>query len=106
MKNIVVLHTTVSKIEDARKLTKILLDEKLIGCAQIEGPIDSMYRWNNAIESAKEYRLSVKTISDLSAKVMNTIKINHPYELPEIVGNSYEVCSEEYRNWLIDEVKE
>lgn len=104
MKNIVILHTTVSKIEEARKLTKILLDKKLIGCAQIEGAIESMYRWNNAIESGKEYRLSVKTTSDLTTKVMDTIKKHHPYELPEIVGNNYEFCSEEYRNWLIGEV--
>ncbi|WP_458777465.1 divalent-cation tolerance protein CutA [Desulforhopalus sp. 52FAK] len=104
MKNIIVLHTTVSKIEDAQKIASLLLGEKLIGCAQIDGPIESIYTWKDAIETEQEYRLSVKTTNALSTRVMEMIQKHHPYEVPEIVGNRLEYCSKEYQNWLIGEV--
>ena len=104
MKNIIVLHTTVSKIEDARKIVEILLRKKLVGCAQIDGPIESMYTWKDVVEVEQEYRLSVKTTSGLAARVIEMIQNHHPYELPEIVGNRLEYCSEDYKNWLIGEV--
>lgn len=105
MKNLVVLHTTVSKIEDAQNISAILLKEKLIGCAQIDGPIQSIYTWKDAIETEQEFRLSVKTTNALSLEVMDMIQKHHPYELPEIVGSKLEYCSEDYKNWLIGEVK-
>jgi len=104
MKNIIVLHTTVSKVEDAQKISEILLTEKLIGCAQIEGPIQSMYTWKGTVESEPEFKLSVKTSSNLSDRVIEIIKKHHPYEVPEIIGNRLDYCSEEYQNWLIGEV--
>lgn len=104
MKNIIVLYTTVADIEDARKMAHILLSLKFIACAQIDGPIESVYRWEGTMESEKEYRLSVKTIDDLAEQVIEKIKTLHPYELAEIVGQPVMYCSEEYKNWVASEV--
>lgn len=104
MKNIIVLHTTVEKIEDARKIGRTLLNLKLIACAQIDGPIESIYTWKNAIENENEYRLSVKTIDDLAEMVIEKIKTLHPYEVAEITGHPMLYCSEEYSKWVTSEV--
>ena len=105
MKNIIVVHTTVEKKKDAEKIAQLLLERRLIACAQIEGPIQSIYRWKEAIETAKEYRLSVKSTADLAARVMDTIQSNHPYEVAEITGHPLEYCSPAYQNWLVREVE-
>lgn len=104
MKNIIVLHTTVAKIEDARKIAQGLLDLKLIACAQIDGPIESIYKWKDAIETEKEYRLSVKTIDDLADQVIEKMKTLHPYEVAEIVGQPLLYCSKDYKIWVASEV--
>lgn len=106
MKNIIVLHTTVENIEDARKMAQELLNLRLIACAQIDGPIESMYRWNDSIQTEKEYRLSVKSTDDLASQVVEKIKTLHPYEVPEIVGHPLTYCLEEYQNWVKSEVND
>lgn len=104
MKNIIILYTTVAQIEDARKIAQVLLDLRLIACAQIDGPIESIYRWKESVETSKEYRLSVKSTKDRATQVMETIQKHHPYEVAEIVGQSQEYCSTEYQNWIVEEV--
>ena len=106
MKNIIVLRTTVAKREDARKIAQILLDIRLVACAQIDGPIESIYRWKGSIETSKKYRLSLKTISDFAPQVIEKIQSIHPYEVAEIVGESLQLCSMEYQNWLLGEVSD
>lgn len=106
MKNIIVVHTTVEHLEDAEKISQILLDKRLIACAQIDGPIHSIYRWEESIENAQEYRLSVKSTAERAARVMETIQANHPYEVAEITGHRLEYCSSEYQDWLIEEVED
>lgn len=106
MKNIIVLHTTVENIEDAKKIAQVLLDLKLIACAQVDGPIESMYRWKDSIQTEKEYRLSVKSTDDLASQLIEKIKELHPYEVPEIIGQSLAYCLEEYKNWVNSEVKD
>jgi len=106
MKNIIVLHTTVENIEDARKIAQALLNLKLIACAQIDGPLESMYRWKDSIQTEKEYRLSVKSTDDLASQLIEKIKALHPYEVPEIVGQPFMYCLEEYQNWVNSEVKD
>ncbi len=93
MKNIIVLHTTVANIEDARRMAQVLLNLKLIACAQIDGPIESVYRWESAMETEKEFRLTVKTIDDLADQVIEKMKTLHPYEIAEIVGQPFLYCS-------------
>ncbi len=105
MKKIIILTTTVSDIKDARGIAQILLENKLIACAQVDGPIESIYRWKDKIENDTEFRLGVKTTTELAEKVISVIQQNHPYELPEIVGNSYEFGSTDYASWVAGEVK-
>lgn len=106
MKNYIILQTTVSERKDAKKIAKTLLDKKLIACAQIDGPIESLYRWKGSIEMEKEYRLSAKTTADAAEKTMETIRKIHPYETPEIIGSNLNYIDSEYAEWLNGEVED
>jgi periplasmic divalent cation tolerance protein len=105
MKNIITLHTTLAGIDDARNISTLLLDQKLIACAQISSPIESIYRWKDKIETALEYTLTVKTTEDLAQKVIAVIEDNHPYDVPEIIGQRLDFCAKGYQQWLETEVK-
>lgn len=105
MGKIVLISTTTESKKDAEDLARKLLERKLIACAQISGPISSHYRWKDELVSSDEYTLSVKTSEGKADQVQQTINTLHPYELPEIIGIQLAKASEEYVNWVEQELE-
>jgi periplasmic divalent cation tolerance protein len=96
--------TTVETEQQAEVFAQKILEEKLAACVQIQ-KIQSRYWWNEKIERADEYLLSIKTRADLSSELSDFIKQNHFYEIPEIVQIPIAGGSEEYLNWMRSAVK-
>jgi periplasmic divalent cation tolerance protein len=94
------IHTTVAKKSDAQKIADVLLKENLSACAQIIGPITSVYRWKGKTERTKEWLCIVKTKKSAFRRVEQAIKSVHPYDLPEIVALPIIAASKEYEVWL------
>ncbi len=99
-----IITTTLNTIEDARKITKILLEKRLIACSQIE-EIQSCYWWNKRIEDEKEYILTMKSKESLYNEIEKEILENHPYEVPEIIMTEIKDGYYEYLNWIKEETK-
>ncbi len=54
--------TTTGKQEEARRIADALVEQRLAGCVQIVGPIESLYRWEGIIETATEWQCWIKTL--------------------------------------------
>ena len=85
MKYVVVVVTTSSR-EEANKIVNALLDEKLIACANVFGPVSSSFWWQGKIDKAEEYLVFMKTEAELFEKITSCIKRLHSYEVPEIIA--------------------
>lgn len=94
--------TTVATLEDAKKISKVLLEKRLISCAQTS-EITSSYWWNNRIENEKEYLITMKTKTSLYSEIEELIIKNHPYEVPEIVMTEISDGYYAYLNWISEE---
>ena len=81
------------------------VDAKLGACAQIVGPITSVYRWENAVQTDQEWRVEIKTAADRVAALTDYLKANHTYDVPEIIATPIEGGSVEYLKWLVDETR-
>lgn len=92
--------TTVDDKKKAQEIAGILVKEKLAGCVQIIGPVESIYEWKKKLEKTKEYLLLIKTKEILYKKVENRIKSLHSYETPEIIAIPIVRGSKEYLRWL------
>jgi periplasmic divalent cation tolerance protein len=92
--------TTVATEDDARALADTLVQARLAACVQIDGPVTSVYRWKGNVESATEYRCSIKTRAELYPAVEQAIKLHHAYETPEIVATPIVAGSAEYLAWI------
>ncbi|MDO8428117.1 MAG: divalent-cation tolerance protein CutA [Candidatus Diapherotrites archaeon] len=68
--------------QEAQKIGKILLNEKLIACANIIPKMESMYWWSEKIEQSTESLLVGKTTKKLSKKVEKRIQELHSYNSP------------------------
>lgn len=99
----IVLSTTGSR-EEAEKIAHALLERRLAACANIVGPIHSIYRWQGKVESAAEHLLIIKTTANLFDAVAKAIHELHSYELPECIQLPIEGGSKEYLQWIEDSV--
>ncbi len=96
------LITAIDSKEQAIKIARTLIREKLASCIQILGPINSIYRWKGQIEEANEFLLLMKTTSNCYKKLEKRIKQMHPYELPEIMALESVDFLEEFGKWIIE----
>jgi periplasmic divalent cation tolerance protein len=94
-----VVQTTVDSEEAARTLSRRIVEERLAACVQVT-PIESVYRWQGAMETAAEWRLTAKTRTSLTDRLADRIKELHTYDLPEIVVTPITGGSEEYLEWV------
>lgn len=82
---VAVVYSTLGKIQDARRISKILVEEQLVACVNIVPKIESFYKWKGKIENDEEVIIIAKTVDANVKKTIQRIKQLHPYELPDIV---------------------
>ncbi len=97
--NIVIIQTTCSSKEEAKKIAKVLIVEKLAACVQMY-EIDSFYNWNNQFCCDNETLLNIKTIKANFEKIKSKILELHSYDLPEIIQLDITNASEEYLKFI------
>jgi len=88
--------------ESAHKLARLLLAEKLCACVNILPQIESLYTWEGKLEQANEVTMLIKTTKACYQQLQNTVKTNHPYEIPEIIAVDIADGSPEYLNWIVN----
>jgi len=81
-----IVMTTLPDEASARQMTAALLEAGLAACVNRLAPCESEYRWQGAIEQAREWPLLIKTTSARYAALEAAIRSAHPYEVPEIVA--------------------
>jgi periplasmic divalent cation tolerance protein len=96
---IIVMVTTANK-QEAENIAQRLLKERLIACANIIGPVSSLFHWAGKIEKAEEYLIFMKSREDLFEKLAETVKALHSYEVPEILVLPIVEGSRAYLDWL------
>ena len=85
MSGIVTVYATFPSEEEARRIARILVEERQAACVNILGPCHSIYHWKGAIEESAEVAALFKTRADLAAALIDRLAELHPYELPAAV---------------------
>lgn len=96
---IVALITTSSE-EEARKIAELLVNGKKAACVNIVPGVDSVFWWEDKLDSARESLLLVKTKASLFPEIVELVKRTHSYEVPEIIALPIIAGSEDYLKWL------
>ncbi len=96
---IIVMVTTASK-QEAEKIAQRVLNERLIACANIIGPVSSLFHWSGKIEKAEEYLIFMKSRKDLFEKLAENVKALHSYQVPEIIVLPVIGGLKAYLDWL------
>lgn len=96
--------TTTECREDAERIARRLIDDRLAACVQISGPITSVYRWKGQVETAVEWQCRAKSRADLFERLEAAIRQIHPYEVPEILAMPVSQGVADYVRWLDEQL--
>ena len=95
------VYVTVASKEEAEKITRVLLEERLVACVNIVGPVSSRFYWEGKIDLVEEYLLIMKTRRGLFAILEKRVGFLHSYEVPEILAVPIIDGSVAYLDWLV-----
>ena len=91
---------TCADHEQAERIAHRLVELELAACVNIFPGVQSIYRWQGAVESAAETLILIKTNARLCHEVQSTIANLHSYQVPEFLVLPVEAGSESYLAWL------
>ena len=102
-----IFYITCPNYTVAQKISYALIENKLSACANIIGGenaqvITSIYVWKGKIEKDNEHLIILKSRTALLDEIVSTVKINHPYEVPEIIAMPIMGGSKDYIQWIYD----
>src|SRR5581483_3688194 len=95
----IVLSTAGSQ-DEARKIARHLVQQRLAACVNIVSQVESVYRWQGKMESSAEWLLLIKTTLARFPAVRDAIRQLHSYDLPECVVLVIEDGSSSYLQWI------
>ena len=98
------IFVTVPNMKEANKITKFLIERKLVACVNIIPKIKSVYWWENKVCKSSELLLVMKSIKNNFNKIVKEIEKIHPYEVPEIVCMDIN-ANKKYLNWIKEYAK-
>lgn len=100
MTSYIVVFMTVPDEKEATKIAHSLLKERLIACANIVGPVSSLFWWEGKIDKASEFLVIMKSKKNLFKKLSERVKELHSYEVPEVIALPVIEGLPSYLNWL------
>ena len=87
----------------ANTIALALVEEKFAACVNILPRVQSVYRWQGAVESASEIPLLIKSTVGRYAELEAAIRARHPYDVPEIIALPITQGLPAYLNWVATE---
>jgi periplasmic divalent cation tolerance protein len=93
---------TTFPIDQKNKATlfiKKALQMRLVACAHIFPQIESHFVWENAITSAQEILISLKTSVQLSSSLHQLLIQHHPYACPQWILIQPQQISPTFFHW-------
>ncbi|MFF2846688.1 divalent-cation tolerance protein CutA [Streptomyces sp. NPDC058001] len=95
--------TTTDAAEKAAALAGGAVVARVAACAQVDGPISSVYRWEGAVRTDQEWRVLYKTTVERYPALEAYILSAHDYDTPEIIATPITHGSDAYLTWVREE---
>lgn len=94
------IHWSSGSMDEARRISRYLVQERYVACAQIVPWIESIYMWNNQLDTSQESKVVLKTRLENYDRIRDIIERNCRYEVPEITWMRIDGGNSKYMDWL------
>jgi len=105
MEPFLIVITTLPDRASARALAEGLVRERLAACVSVMAECTSIYHWQDAVETAGEVPLWIKTRAALYPSAEQFILKHHPYDLPEVIAVPLAAGLAPYLQWVEHETQ-
>ena len=102
--SVVSVYAVFTNAEEAERIGRAVVEERLAACINILQPVRSIYRWKGAIETADEVAAVFKTSDSVVDALITRIAGLHSYDVPCIVSLPVEKILGSYAAWVEDSV--
>jgi periplasmic divalent cation tolerance protein len=103
MPEIVSVYATFGSEEEARRVARALVEERLAACANILAPCHSVYRWQGKMEEAEEVPVLFKTSTAQGETLLARIAELHSYDVPAAMVWPIADALDSYCQWVVQE---
>ena len=97
---IVSVYAVFADAEEAARIGRQMIDERLAACINILGPCRSIYRWQGTVETADEIPAILKTTSARADALVARIAALHSYALPCVTVWPIDKLLVGYADWV------
>lgn len=98
-----IVFCTAPDPETAEWLARGLVDQRLAACVNVIPGVRSFYRWEGDVRDDAEVLLKIKTTRARRDALVEWIRENHPYEVPEVLAVSAEGGLPAYMRFVEEE---
>jgi len=106
MSEVLLVVTTLPDRATAERIAAALVTARVAACVNVLAECTSVYRWQGKIERAGEVPLLIKTTREAYARLEETLRTMHPYDVPEIVALPVTAGLPAYLDWVSQETKD
>ena len=102
--SVISVYAIFANTEEAERIGRAMVEERLSACINILGPVRSIYRWKGAVESADEVAAIFKTTDERAGLLITRIAALHSYDVPCITAWPIDKILGAYADWVEDSV--
>ena len=102
MSGIASVYATFPNEEEARRIGRRLVEERIAACVNILGPCHSIYRWQGKVEESQEVAAIFKVAAGQAGILVRRISELHSYDVPAAAVWPIAETSEDYRLWVLE----
>ncbi|MBM3565604.1 MAG: divalent-cation tolerance protein CutA [Alphaproteobacteria bacterium] len=99
------VYVTASSRDEALKIARTAVEERLAACANVLAPITSVYWWDGKVQEEGEVSFILKTRDDLVSTLTARIKALHSYSCPCVVAWPVTQGNPDFLAWIASETK-
>jgi periplasmic divalent cation tolerance protein len=88
--------------DEAERIGRMMVEERLAACINILGPVRSIYRWKGALETADEVAAIFKTTDERAGLLITRVAALHSYDVPCITAWPIAKILGAYADWIED----
>ncbi len=100
MTGCIVIFWTCSDVDEARRIGRLLVKQRLVACVNIIPGIQSIYYWEERVASDDEVKVLLKTTKERFDAVREIIEQEASYDLPEITYIELAGGNSAYLDWV------
>jgi periplasmic divalent cation tolerance protein len=103
---VVSVYAVFASAEEAERIGRIVVEERLAACINILAPCRSIYRWQGKVEEADEVPAILKTTAGRADALVARIAGLHSYDVPCITVSPVPKVLADYAAWVEQECRD